>query len=80
MKRELPVLLSVLFLVACAPGETTRTAKNETLVPVYSCVGTRIANSKRCRATRSVNRPTEVIQAPKQPTAIESSRSRKPSI
>jgi len=74
MKCALPLLLSVLFMAACAPGETTRTAKNETLVPVYSCVGTRIAQSKNCRATRGVTHPSEVIQVPKKYPAISDRR------
>jgi len=77
MHRAFPALLSALVLAACAPGETTRTAKNDgVLVPTYSCVGTRIAQSKHCRAVRSVKHPSEVTQTSK-PTAISDQNRRR---
>ena len=78
MIRALPILASILLLSACAPGDRTKAAKNdEVLVPTYSCVGTRIAQSKQCRAVRSVKHPSEVIQTGK-PTAIADQSRRKP--
>jgi hypothetical protein len=77
MNRAVLALFSVLVVAACAPGDRVRTAKNdEVLVPTYSCVGTRIAQSKQCRAVRSVTHPSEVIQTSK-PTAIADPNRRK---
>jgi hypothetical protein len=78
MNRAFAAVVSVLAVAACAPGETTRTAKNDkVLVPAYSCVGTRISQSKHCREVRSVSHPSEVIQTSK-PTAIADQNRRKP--
>ena len=64
-----PALVSVLMILGCAPGEkSTRTAANEVRVPVHSCVGTRIAQTRHCKAMRSVSHPSELIGRPKVPT------------
>ena len=59
--RALLICIALLGIAACAPGHANRPVTTKAHVPIYTCDGSRISQSKHCRQVSAVSRSSSMI-------------------
>jgi hypothetical protein len=59
--RTFLICIALLGTAACAPGMATHPPAKKAHVPIYTCDGSRISQSKHCRQVGAVSRSSSTI-------------------
>lgn len=59
--RTVLICIALLGTAACAPGMATHPPAKKAHVPIYTCDGSRISQSKHCHHVESISRTSSTI-------------------